>query len=106
MMCPVCPTIGTLGGWIGGYVGVNPPANKVHRVLSALVASTAVCVTVFALRYFTGLTFCDGLGNFSARNIAQVGVIGVLSGVIYSIGINAIYNRFMIPAARPCCCEK
>ncbi|MCE5294820.1 MAG: hypothetical protein LLF94_09455 [Chlamydiales bacterium] len=95
MSCPVCPTVGILGGILGGYIGVNPPANKTHRVLSAFIASTAVLVTVVALRHFTGLTLCDGLGNFSARNIAQVMSIGLVLGVIYSIGINALYNRFI-----------
>ena len=109
MVCPVCPAIGAVGGYIGGYIGIDPPSELKYRVLSGFITAGLLVITIVALRCFLGIAICDGNGIFSLRNIVQVGLISVVLGVIYSIGVNFFINlatpqSVPIPSS-PCCCE-
>lgn len=124
MICPACPMIGMGFGLIAGYFGVKMPEQRSHRILGAVITSAMIGVTVVALRCLFGITLCDGNGNFSLRNIAQVGSISIVMGIVYSIGVNILINLAVSAlnkrnssqetpplaedpnAQRPCCCEK
>ncbi len=93
VVCPVCPTAGALGGYLGGYFGINPPERPELRVMSALITTSMTVITVVALRCLFGISICDGNGDFSLRNIAQVGTMTLLLGIIYSIAVNYLLRQ-------------
>lgn len=101
MACVLCPTAGWLGGIIGGYFNIETPKTPSKKALSMITSATLTAVSVIALKYFTGISICDGTGALTARNIAQVGVIGLILGTIYSIAINYLMNK---ASPKSCCC--
>jgi hypothetical protein len=118
MVCPVCPAVGMFGGYLGGYFGITIPERPELRVMSALITAGMIGITVVAIRSMFGIAICDGNGNFSLRNITQVGVISLLMGIIYSLAVNYLLNLLFsepakneaplpsqIEAPRPCCCQ-
>lgn len=110
MLCPVCPTVGIAGGWIGSYFGNPMPVRSDHRMISAVLTSAMIGVTIIALKYLVGVSPCDGNGNFTLRNIAQVGAISLLLGIVYSIGVNFLIKVLSTPPAiekscPDCCCS-
>jgi len=117
MVCPVCPAVGMVGGYVGGYFGINQPEDTTLRVVGGVITASMIVITVVALRCFFDLSICDGLGNFSLRNIIQVACISLVLGLIYSLVVNCILNRLFseapknanpaplqISAQKPCCC--
>ena len=115
MACPVCPTVGMFGGYIGGYFGIDTPEKTELQVASALITAGMIIVSIVALKYFFGISICDGNGDFSLRNVFQVGIISLLLGIIYSIAVNYFINLHwnephpaLIPpqneTPHPCCC--
>ena len=108
MVCPACPTIGWFGGLIGGYFGVNVPERVGVRICSIAATGAAVTITVVALKCMLGIALCDGKGNFSLVNIARVGSISLVMGVICSIAVNYLLNRYLSSPNEPppaCCCS-
>jgi len=107
MVCPVCPTVGLFGGYVGGYFGVAVPKRPELRIMSALITAGMILVTVVALKCLFGIAICDGNGDFSLRNIVQVGVITLPLGIVYSIGVNYLLNQlFPESSSSHCCCER
>ncbi|MBS0654532.1 MAG: hypothetical protein JSR46_02035 [Verrucomicrobia bacterium] len=117
-MCLVCPLIAVAGGGIAGYFGLDRPD---LRIVSTVVTGALTLVTTVALKFFLNISICDGLGNFSLRNIAQVSGISLVLGLIYTVAVNYILNRLIpLPVAqdensppsqcgqeqKPCCCQK
>jgi hypothetical protein len=98
MVCPACPVIGMSGGFLGGYFGINIPKRTDQRVIGAVITSTMIGITVVALKCLFGIALCDGNGNFTLRNIVQVGSISLSMGIVYSIAINYLLNRIVSPS--------
>lgn len=94
MTCPVCPAAGFLGGWVGGYFGVKPPEHSGGRLLSAAITANLIAVSIIGLKAVSGISLCVG-GTFNIENIIRVGLKALFMGVIYSIGINYILNRYV-----------
>ncbi len=90
------------GGAISGYFGFE---REDLRTTSMVITSCMVVVTVVALKVLFGLSLCDGNGDFSPRNFAQVGAISVVLGVIYAVGVNILLNT-VVPKQKPCCCKE
>jgi hypothetical protein len=106
MICPVCPAAGWVGGSIGGYVGVNPPQDAKGRIVSACITGTLITITIVALKLLFNISLCEG-GWFTLKNIAIVGIETFVMGVIYSIVVNGLLNRFVYPPKElPACCQK
>lgn len=93
-MCPVCPTAGWFGGWIGGYFGINSPPHSKGKIVSALITANLIAITVIALKIIFHISLCVG-GEFSQANIARVVIKTFLMGIIYSIGVNYLLNRYV-----------
>ncbi len=94
------------GSAISAYFGFDRKDLRPYAVVATTILTG---ITVLALRVLLGISLCDGNGNFSLRNIAQVGAISIVFGVVYSIGIKFLLNR-LIPLpqeqqAKPCCCS-
>jgi hypothetical protein len=85
MVCPACPVIAIAGGGVAGYFGFN---GKV-----ALVTASVLGVTTVALKLLFRVSLCDGNGNFSVRNIAQVGAISLVLGSVISVALNYLLQR-------------
>lgn len=94
MACPVCPAAGWLGGWVGGYFGIKPPAHSGGRLLSAVITANLISVSIIGLKALFGISLCIG-GTFSMDNIVRVGSKALLMGIVYSIGVNFILNRYV-----------
>gem|GEM_PF-5239867 len=94
MTCPLCPTAGWLGGLCGGYFGVQPPPHFKGRLLSAFITASLTLITIIALKVFCGISFCRG-GQFTLANILRVGFQTLILGMIYSIGINSLLNKYV-----------
>lgn len=122
MACPMCPAIGSLGGLLGGYFGIEPPKYTGGRIFSAVITAPLIGITVIALKTIFNISLCVG-GTFTLANIFRVGSITLVMGIIYSIGVNHILNRYVFPNAKensskiemdqeiladspPCCCKK
>lgn len=107
LICPACPVIAMAGSAISAYFGFDRKDLRPH----AIVATTALMgVTVVALRLLLGISLCDGNGNFSLRNIAQVGAISLVMGLIITIGVRVVLNKLIPPPTQPpppkaCCCK-
>jgi len=123
MVCPVCPAAGLVGGYVGGYFGIDSPKSTELNIASAAITAGLIVITIVALRCIFGISLCDGRGDFSLRNIVQVGLITIVIGIIYSIVVNYLINLWfsepsfdlappqieaqpLIPAPRPCCCRE
>jgi hypothetical protein len=114
-LCPVCPMTSFFGGLVGGYFGVEPPKHFEGRLLSAVITATMTGISTIVARRLFGLSLCDGNGNFSLGNIVQVGLITLVMGIIYSIAINFLLNKYVFPSSqqpdtsnqqpRRCCCQ-
>lgn len=119
MVCPVCPTAGWFGGYVGGFFGINAPKQVKERVFSAFITASMICISMVALKTFCGISFCDGNGDFTFRNITQAGGLALLMGIVYSMVVNFLLQQFacndqpsppppppkpeeVIP---PCCCS-
>jgi hypothetical protein len=98
MACPVCPAAGWLGGWFGGYFGIEPPTHPGGRELSAAITANLIAITAIALKALFNISLCAG-GGFTLKNILLVGAKGIILGVIYSIGVNYLLNRYVFPSA-------
>lgn len=98
MACPVCPAAGWLGGWFGGYFGIEPPTYPGGRELSATITANLIAITVIALKSLFDISLCVG-GGVSLENIVRVGLKTLVMGVIYSIGVNYLLNRYVFPSA-------
>ena len=94
MVCPACPAISIVGGYIGGYFGISAPEQTELRIASAVITAGIVCITAIATKCIFGISFCDGNGDFSLRNIAQVGAISLFLGIICSVVVNCLLNLF------------
>lgn len=105
MVCAACPPIGFVFGWIAGYLGVKAPDSPKARVMSALMTSGITVVTVVALKVIFGISVCDGQGNFSLTNIAQVGAITFVMGTIYAIAVNTLFSYWQAPPKKGSCCH-
>lgn len=98
MACPVCPAAGWLGGWVGGYFGIEPPSHPGGRILSAVITANLIAITAIALKALFNISLCTGSGTFTLENILLVGAKGLIMGVIYSIGVNYLLNRYVFPS--------
>ena len=96
MVCPVCPATGWLGGWIGGYFGILPPEHSGGRILSAVITANLITITIIALKVLFNVSLCVD-GDVNLRNIVCVGAKTFIMGVIYSIGVNYLLNRYVFP---------
>jgi len=111
MACPICPTAGFFGGIIGGYIGVNPPVTFGGKCLSAWTTANLVALTVIGLKVFGNIAICEGLGC-SLKGLSLIFAKTMVLGIIYSIGVNYLLNRFVYgqPAPKeevlPPCCRK
>lgn len=127
MVCPVCPAAGYFGGLFGGYFGIEPPKHPGGRIFSATITASLIGITVIALKAIFNISLCVG-GTFTWANIARVGSKTLVMGMIYSIGVNYILNRYVFPKPQdhpkvetnnktlvdsddfidspPCCCKK
>lgn len=111
MVCPVCPATGWVGGWIGGYLGINPPQHIRGRLISACITATLITITVIALKLLFNISLCEG-GWFTFENIVKVGIKTMAMGIVYSIFVNYLLNRFVFPQKTfsedpvPPCCQK
>lgn len=94
MACPICPAAGWLGGLCGGYLGIEPPKHPGGRLFSATITASLIGVTVIALKSIFNVSLCVG-GTFTAANIVRVGSKTLVMGIIYSIGVNYILNRYV-----------
>ena len=123
MACPVCPAAGWLGGWLGGYFGIHPPQHSGGRMFSAVITANLISITVIALKVFFDISLCAG-GEFTLGNMLRVGIKTLILGIIYSIGVNYILDRYIFPShseneqnfdspaehhpvdkTPPCCCQ-
>jgi hypothetical protein len=118
MACPICPAAGWVGGWIGGYFGVKPPEHPGGRILSALVTANLMSITVIALKALFDVSLC--VGGVTLGNFIRVGVKAAIMGIVYSIGVNYLLNRYIFSQsnplvndsileekdALPCCCKR
>lgn len=100
MPCPVCPATSFVGGWVGGFFGIHPPKHFGGRVLSALVSAGLSTVTLLAIKSFFNLSLCKQSGVISAKNIAILASSALVLGVIYSIGVNYLLNRFVFTSTQ------
>ena len=94
MLCPVCPTAGFAGGWIGSYFGINPPETTNGKILSGVLTASSVLITIIALKVIFNITFCVG-GTFTLENMFRVGVPALILGIIYSIAVNCLLDRLI-----------
>jgi hypothetical protein len=94
MGCPVCPAAGWVGGWIGGYLGIQPPQHRVDRIFSAVLTANLINISLIALKSLFDVSLCLG-GGFTLKNIVRVGIKAFSLGIIYSIGVNYLLNRFL-----------
>jgi len=101
MACPACPAIAMAGGAVSAYFGFE---REDLRTTTIVITTCLTVVTAIALKVLLGVSICDGNGNFSLRNIAQVGAISLVLGIIYTVGVNFILNR-LVPPPKPCCCQ-
>ncbi|KIC70953.1 hypothetical protein [Candidatus Protochlamydia amoebophila] len=92
-MCPVCPPVSFLGGLLGGYCGVNPPTTFKGHCISLVSTATLVTTTVVALKVLFRIPFCYGTG-FTFSNVSFILAKTLVLGVIYSMGVNFLLNRF------------
>ncbi|CUI17717.1 conserved membrane protein [Candidatus Protochlamydia naegleriophila] len=118
MVCPVCPTAGFFGGLIGGYLGIHPPATFRGRCISGLATAGLVSATIVALKTIFKISLCYGTG-FTLANVSVVLAKTLAMGIVYSIGVNFLLNRFIFiertqtqtqpiqPASQECphCCH-
>lgn len=121
MACPVCPAAGWLGGWVGGYFGIKPPTHSGGRELSAALTASLIAITAIALKALFNISLCAG-GGLTLKGILLASSIGLVMGMIYSIGINYLLNRHVFPSQDqqepdetcekpkqdldpPCCCK-
>lgn len=115
MVCPVCPTTGFFGGLIGGYLGIHSPATFKGRCISSLATAGLVSATVVALKIIFNISLCYGPG-FTLVNVSAVLAKTLAMGIVYSLGVNFLLNRFVFVAAAPpsvptpierphCCCH-
>jgi hypothetical protein len=112
MLCPACPTVGFIGGILGGYLEINPPQTFKGKALSVFITSTLVSLTVIALKVFANISVCSGAG-LSLLGISLIMVKTIPLAIIYSIGVNYIlgrlfpelFNPLVIPK-KSCCCDK
>lgn len=97
MVCPVCLAEGWFGGWVGGYFfGIEPPTHPGGRVLSATITASLIAITVVALKALFNISLCAG-GKVTLENMACVGGKTLVMGLIYSIGVNYLLNRYVFP---------
>lgn len=96
MVCPVCPAAGWFGGLVGGYFGIQPPRDQRGRMISAAITATLISTTLIAVKVLFNVSLCRG-GEFTLANIACVGAKTLIMGVIYSIGVNYLLNRYVFP---------
>lgn len=96
MACPICPAAGWVGGWFGGYLGIHPPEHSGGRILSAVVTANLISITVIALKAIFNISLCQG-GGFTLENFIRVGIKALIMGIIYSIGVNYLLNRYVFP---------
>ncbi|MFI0434926.1 MAG: hypothetical protein ACH350_04255 [Parachlamydiaceae bacterium] len=116
MACPVCPTAGFVGGWIGGYIGVKESENIGVKRLNTACSAILTSITIIGLKALFNLSLCID-GKFNWNNFIQVGLQALVIGVIYSIGVNYILNHSLFfdlkknegeinTRSSPCCCSK
>ena len=97
-MFPGCPCqVGSLfGGWLGGFIGIAPPDRDGGRILSACLTANLVSLTTIALDSIFRVSLCSGTG-FTLRNVGQVIVKTVAMGIVYSIAVNYLLGRYVLP---------
>lgn len=94
MACPLCPAAGWLGGWFGGYFGICPPKNSGGRILSSVITANLISITVLVSKSLFHLSLCTGEG-FTLGNISLIVTKTLLLGLVYSIGVNYLLNRYV-----------
>ena len=121
-MCVLCPVVGAGAGCLAELVfGVNSPKSRSEKTLSSILTASAGAITLIALKTMWNISFC-GDGRPTLANISRVGGVALLLGVIYSIGVNYVLNRygFFKPfkhegelrgngaggGAKSCCCQR
>ncbi len=106
MICPACPAIAMAGGGIAAYFGIDRPD---LRTKVTLITSAMLGITTVALKLIFDIRLCDGNGNFSLRNIGQVGAISLVLGLVYSVAVSYLLNRFVRQPEqvqpKPACCH-
>lgn len=107
MACPLCPAAGWFGGWIGGYFGFAPVDHPGGRILSAAVTASLIGISVIALQTISTVSLCKD-GRITLDNFALVAGKTFLMGVVYSIGVNYLLNRYVFlpnsQSEHSCCC--
>lgn len=98
-MCGVCLLNGLAGGYVGAYFGVPPPQHPGGQILSSLITANLVGMTVVALKAMFNISLCGGR-EVNLTNIILVGVKTVMMGIIYSIGVNYLLNRYVFPSSQ------
>ena len=103
----------------------EPPQHPGGRLLSAVITANLITITVIALKAFFNISLCVG-GAFTLQNIVRVGIKTLILGIIYSIGVNYLLNRYVFyrseieqdidlstddtifdeEKAIPCCCKR
>jgi hypothetical protein len=96
MVCPICPAVACLGGWMVGYFGIRSPEYSGGRLLCAAVSANLMGITVIALKVLFGISLCSG-GAWTLGNIVRVGAKTAVMGMIYLIGVNHFLNSYVSP---------
>ncbi len=99
MVCPICPAAGWCGAWIGGYMGINTSEKPGAKIVSALITANLMAVTILFLKSYYNVSICGG-GSIPER-ILRAGLISLVLGIIYSIGVNVLLNRFVFNDTAP-----
>ncbi len=94
MACGICLASSYAGGWFGGYLGISSPEHRSGRIFSALITANLVGITVIALKSAFNLSLCGG-AEWTARNVMILMGKTLALGVIYSIAVNYLLNRYI-----------
>jgi hypothetical protein len=94
MVCPTCILSSFLGGWVGGYFGINPPKHKIGKVFSALITANFVGLTMVVLSTLN-ISICGQKGII--EKVLRVTTFTFIMGTIYSIGVNYLLGRYVFP---------
>ena len=104
MGCPVCHVAGWFGGWVGGYLGIDPPKRPGGQLFSALITANLISITVIALKSLFNVSLCKA-GASTLENIGRLSLITLATGIVYSIGVNYLLNRYVFPSCEEAVCH-
>jgi hypothetical protein len=104
MFCPLCPSVAALGGFLGTYVGIRQPESKEGKIFCATISTVLTAVAVIVLKVFRGFSLC---GNQAITTSSLVILLSktIIIGIIFSVVVNILYNRFSVNNVnKECCC--